>query len=82
MEFIKQLVIVLKSPQVLVESGYVGTEWDNEITLALSRNMFIKTQAAFFFPGDAVKNVTSALSGGTESDETAIRIAAELIWNF
>jgi len=76
------LVSGRKKAPMLVESGYVGTEWDNEITLALSRNMFIKTQAAFFFPGDAVKNVTSALSGGTESDETAVRIAAELIWNF
>ncbi len=76
------LVSGRKKAPTLVESGFVGTEWDNEITLALSKNMFIKGQAAFFFPGEAVKSVTAALSGGTESDETAIRIATELIWNF
>lgn len=45
-----------------VEGGYVGTEWDNEMTLALSKNMFIKAQAAFFFPGDTVKEVTKVLA--------------------
>ncbi len=76
------LVSGMKKAPTLVESGFVGTEWDNEITLALSKNMFIKAQAAFFFPGEAVKSVTAALSGGMESDETAVRIATELIWNF
>ncbi len=69
-----------KTPYTKVEGGYVGTEWDNEITLALSKNMFIKAQAAFFFPGDTVKEVTKAL--GAESDETASRIGFEFIWNF
>ncbi len=64
-----------------VESGYVGTEWDNELTLALSKNTFIKGQLAFFFPGDVVKDVTRAISGH-ESDDVASRVAAELIWNF
>ncbi len=64
-----------------VDAGFVGTEWDNELTLALSKNMFIKGQAAFFFPGEAVEDVTEALTGHA-SDETAMRIAAELIWNF
>ncbi len=71
-----------KKPATKVESGFVGTEWDNELTLALSKNMFIKAQAALFFPGEAVKDVTAALSGGRESDEIATRFATELIWNF
>lgn len=72
----------VKKEPVLVEAGYVGTEWDNEITVALSKHMFVKGQASMFFPGDGVKDVTKALTGGTENDEIATRIAAELIWNF
>ncbi|QTA83378.1 Uncharacterized protein dnl_57820 [Desulfonema limicola] len=72
-----------KQRYTLVAAGYVGTEWDNEITLALSQNMFIKTQASLFFPGEAVEDVTFALSGGREkSDSIASRLALELIWNF
>lgn len=63
-----------------VESGYVGTEWDNEITLALSKNTFIKGQFSFFFPGQGVEDATEGLSG-VKSDEIASRIAAEFIWN-
>jgi len=63
-----------------VNSGYAATEWDNEITLALSKNTFIKGQAAFLFPGKRVKDVTEAL--GAKADDTAIRVAAEVIWNF
>jgi hypothetical protein len=64
-----------------VDSGYVGTEWDNEITLALSKSTFIKGQFSFFFPGDGVEDTTAALSG-TKSDDIASRVAAEFIWNF
>ncbi len=64
-----------------VESGYAGTEWDNEITLALSKSTFIKGQFSFFFPGDGVEDATAALSG-TKNDEIASRVAAEFIWNF
>ena len=46
----------------VVESGYTGTEWDNELTLATSKHSFIKTQCSFFFPGDTVEDVTSALT--------------------
>lgn len=65
-----------------VEAGYVGSEWDNEITLALSRNTFVKAQFSFFFPGEGVEDVTAAMTGGTETGETASRLAAEFIWNF
>jgi len=71
-----------KNPPTRVESGYVGTAWDNEVTVALSKHMFIKGQFSFFLPGEVMKNVTKALSGGTETDEMATRVAAELIWNF
>ena len=64
-----------------VDSGYVGTEWDNEITLALNKNVFVKAQWALFFPGDLIKDVTKAISG-TKADDVASRVAAELIWNF
>ena len=70
-----------------VEGDYVGTEWDNELTLALSKHTFIKGQASFFFAGDVIEDVTSALTAvggrpGPESDDTAMRFAAELIWTF
>lgn len=64
-----------------VGSGYAGTEWDNELTLALSPNTFIKGQAAFFFPGQVIEDLTQALSG-TRSDDMASRLAMELIWKF
>ncbi len=76
-----------------VESDYAGTEWDNELILAFSKHTFIKGQMSFYFPGDTVKDVTSALTSytnpatgqvvkGPESDDTAMRFAAELIWTF
>ncbi|SMC17146.1 outer membrane autotransporter barrel domain-containing protein [Desulfacinum hydrothermale DSM 13146] len=64
-----------------VESGFVGTEWDNELTVALHKNMFIKGEASFFFPGEVIEDVTEAISG-KKSDDTASRLAAELIWKF
>ena len=77
----------------IVESGYTGTEWDNEITLATSKHSFIKGQFSFFFPGDTVEDVTSALTSfrnpatgavipGAQSDEMAMRLAMEFIWMF
>ena len=64
-----------------VDAGYVGTEWDNELTFATSKHSFIKGQAAFFFPGEVIEDVTKALTGES-SDEMAMRLAAELIINF
>ena len=76
-----------------VKAGYTGTEWDNEITLATSKNSFIKTHFSFFFPGETIEDVTSAyisyrnpLTGavipGAETDETAMRLGMEFIWMF
>ncbi|MBN2706390.1 MAG: hypothetical protein JXR89_08120 [Deltaproteobacteria bacterium] len=64
-----------------IDSGYLGTEWDNELILALSKNMFIKTQFSFFFPGEVVEDITEAYSG-KKCDDVASRLALELIWNF
>ena len=76
-----------------VKSGYTGTEWDNEITLATSKNSFIKTHFSFFFPGETIEDVSSALTSyrnpatgaviaGEESDEMATRLGMEFIWMF
>ncbi len=71
-----------------VQNGYTGAEWDNEITLATSPNSFIKGQFAFFFPGEVIEDVSSALTAlaptlpGEKSDETAMRLGLEFIWMF
>ncbi|MFW6284054.1 MAG: hypothetical protein ACOC1H_01540, partial [Desulfosalsimonas sp.] len=70
-----------------IDSGYVGTEWDNELTLALSKNTFVKGQAALLFPGEVMDDVTAARSAtaagpGEESDDVAYRLGAEFIWQF
>jgi len=64
-----------------VDAGYVGTEWDNELTLATSKHSFIRGQASFFFPGEVIEDVTTAMTG-EKSDEIATRVAAEFILNF
>ncbi|SHI60079.1 Alginate export [Desulfatibacillum alkenivorans DSM 16219] len=76
---IYNLVNPLKGPSP-VSSGYVGTEWDNEVTFATSKNSFIKGQASAFFPGDGIEEATEAL--GAKSDDTATRLAMEFIINF
>lgn len=64
----------------IVKSGYVGTEWDNELTLALSKHTYIKGQASIFFAGSTLKDTIAAL--GAEGTKDASRLAVELIWNF
>ncbi|MFP4475025.1 MAG: hypothetical protein ACLFOY_05660 [Desulfatibacillaceae bacterium] len=63
-----------------VGDGHVGTEWDNEVTLALSPNTFVKGQFSWFFSGEGITDVTEALGG--RADDTAQRLAMEFIWNF
>lgn len=70
-----------------VESGYTGSEWDNELTLAMSKNSFVKGQFSFFFPGEVIEDVGSARTAtpagpGRKSDDTAIRLGMEFIWKF
>ena len=43
-----------------VESDYVGTEWDAELTLAMSKNTFVKLQGAVLFPGEMLEEVSAA----------------------
>jgi len=84
------LVTSFANPAIntMVEAGYTGTEWDNEVTLATSKNSFIKTHFSLFFPGETIEDVTSALTSlaptlpGAESDETAMRLGMEFIWMF
>lgn len=63
-----------------VGSGYAGTEWGNELTVGINKNMAAKFQASWFFAGDGVEDLTEALA--TKSDETAQRYAVELVWSF
>ncbi|MEA2061267.1 MAG: hypothetical protein U9P10_12330 [Thermodesulfobacteriota bacterium] len=64
-----------------VDSGYVGTEWDNELTLATSKHSFIRGEVSFFFPGEVIDDVTEAMTGEV-CDDVAMRFAAEFILNF
>ena len=59
----------------------IGVEWDNEVMLWLDKNMVVKGQFSFLFPGDAIRDITKNLVGRAV-DETAIRLAMEVIWNF
>ncbi|MBI2903624.1 MAG: hypothetical protein HYY12_08580 [Candidatus Methylomirabilis oxyfera] len=60
----------------------IGVAWDNEISWWLDKNMVVKGQFSFIFPtGDAIKQITQQLSG-VATDDTAIRLALELLWNF
>lgn len=63
-----------------VDGGYAGTEWDSNITYIMSKYTFIQAQAAFLFPGEVIEDVTEALA--VKSDDTAMRLAVELIWKF
>jgi hypothetical protein len=64
-----------------ITSDEIGLAWDNEVSWWLDKNMVVKGQFSFIFPGDGVKQVTQQLAGGATND-TAIRLALELLWNF
>ncbi len=67
----------------LIKAKDAGVEWDNEISWWLDKNMVAKGQFSFLFPGDGIRQITRAIANnGTTPDETAIRLALELIWNF
>jgi len=67
----------------LVDKHDIGVEWDNEISWWLDKNMVVKGQFSFLFPGDGVRQITKALANnGSQPDETAVRLAMEIIWNF
>jgi len=60
----------------------IGVAWDNEVSWWLDKNMVVKGQFSFLFPtGNAIKQVTQQL-GGVATNDTAIRLALELLWHF
>lgn len=65
----------------IIANREIGVGWDNEVMVFLDKNMVVKGQFSFLFPGDAVRDVTQR-TVGQAVDETAIRLAFELIWNF
>lgn len=69
---------------VQLQNDDIGVALDNEISWWLDKNMVIKGQFSFLFPGDAMKELQGIWRGNRalESDETAIRLALELLWNF
>ncbi len=67
----------------VIDKHDAGVEWDNEVLWWLDKNMVVKGQFSFLFPGDGIRQITKALANnGTQPDETAIRLALEIIWNF
>ncbi len=65
-----------------ITDNEIGIAWDNEVSWWLDKNMVVKGQFSFIFPtGDAIKQITQQLSG-VATDDTAIRLAMELLWNF
>jgi hypothetical protein len=66
----------------IIQDRDIGVAFDNEISWWLDKNMVVKGQFSFLFPtGNAIKQVTQNLVG-VQTDETAIRLALELLWNF
>ena len=68
-----------------ITSKDAGVEWDNEISWWLDKNMVVKGQFSFLFPGDGIRQITRALASTVTDlrpDETAVRLALEIIWNF
>jgi hypothetical protein len=67
----------------LITKKDAGVEWDNEVLWWLDKNMVVKGQFSFLFPLDGIKQIARTLANnGTQPDETAIRLAMEIIWNF
>ena len=65
----------------IIATREIGVGWDNEVMVFLDKNMVVKGQFSFLFPGDAVRDVTQR-SVGQAVDQTAIRLALEFLWNF
>ena len=64
-----------------ISNKEIGVEWDTEIMIWLDKNMVVKGQFSFLFPGGAVRDITEK-TAGQAVDETAIRLALEFLWNF
>ncbi len=69
----------------VVRNRAFGVEWDNEVTLQIFRNMFLKGQGSVIFPLAGAKAAAASLAGVADQgqfDKPAIRLALELLWNF
>ena len=64
-----------------VDSGTAGQQWSNSLRVSLSKNVHIFGNATFFWPGDAIKDVTKDVYG-KKADDVAQRYAVALIWRF
>jgi hypothetical protein len=69
-------------PQTVeIDSGTAGQQWSNSLRVSLSKNVHIFGNATFFWPGEAIKDVTEDVYG-KKSDDVAQRYAVALIWRF
>ena len=68
-------------PNTKVESGTAGQQWSNSLRVSLSKNVHFFGNATFFWPGEAIKDVTKDVYG-EKADDVAQRYAVALIWRF
>jgi len=70
----------------LITDHDIGVAWDNEVSWWLDKNVVVKGQFSFLFPtGHGIQQVTKQLANVATyagSNDTAIRLALELLWNF
>lgn len=76
-----------EQPSIGLNNADIGVAWETVLTKPLDKNMTVQLAASFLFPGDAIKDRTTARDGGatpgyTGSDDTLIKLAAELKWSF
>jgi hypothetical protein len=66
---------------VEIDAGTAGQQWSNSLRVSLNKHVHIFGNATFFWPGEAVKDVTKEVYG-KKSDDVAQRYAIALIWRF
>jgi len=69
---------------VAMSKREIGVGLDNEVSWWLDKNMVVKGQFSFIFPGDAMKEIQGIWRGNRALDqnETAVRLGVEALWNF
>jgi hypothetical protein len=67
-------------PSTAIDSGTAGQQWSNSLRVSLSKHVHIFGNATWFWPDEAVEDVTAAY--GNKSDDVAQRYAVALIWRF
>jgi hypothetical protein len=68
-------------PSVKVDSGTAGQQWSNSLRISLNKHVHIFGNATFFWPGEAIEDVTEDVYG-EKADDVAQRYAIALIWKF